>query len=87
MHGLRKFIAVDIYAAVKIGDLEKDEVYNSGEAKVQDRLSGRCGSERRRAHISLTPRMWGDSRRGPPLVDEDWHAIYQAFSSASTDQN
>ena len=47
MDGLRKFIAVDNHAAVKItGSREKQGVEESGEAEGHDRFSGSSGLER-----------------------------------------
>ena len=90
---LRMFIEVDNREPVKIGDLEKDtkvlEVVSSSFSKAifpecaRPRGGGRTDSPIRRggrmlrAFINTT--NVGDSGWGPPLVDEDWHAVSQAI--------
>ena len=46
MDGLRKLVPVDTHAPAKIGDLERNEVKESGLAKIHDRFSGSGGSGR-----------------------------------------
>ena len=91
MDGLRRFIMVDNREAVKVGDSEKNMesrpvakpkfTTDFPEALVQegaDELTLRPEEEGMlRTFIDTTE--VGDSRWGPPLVDEDWHAICQAI--------
>ena len=83
MEELRQFSAMDNHEAVESGDWEKtlgplpvvkpkctadflEVVVREG----ADELTLRCAA-------SSTPRMWERADEGQPLVDEDWHAVYE----------
>ena len=82
MDGLRKFIAVDNHAAVKIGDLEKEMGSKKAvNPKFTTDFPGavvREGADELTlcAHVEEVVRTCvGNRRWEPPHVDEDWHAI------------
>ena len=91
MDGLRRFIMVDNYGAVKGGDLEKNMVSRTVvklnfttkrlEAMVREG-AGELTLRREEACLLRTiidTTSVGDSRLGPPLADVDWHAVCQAI--------
>ena len=82
---LRRFIEVDNHESVKIGDLAKPKFtkeinQNAAVQEAVGELTLREGEEGEEG----TLRSFIDtadveaSRRGPPLVDEDWHALCEA---------
>ena len=91
MDGLRLFIAVDNYAAVKIGDPQKE---TRSKKVVTPRfttdfpgavLLDAAGELTLRAHEEGVFRTFidtanvGNKRWRPPQVDEDWHAFCSAI--------
>ena len=90
MDELGRFITVDKHEAVQVGDLERNvESRPAVEAEVHGRFSCsvvREGAEeltlRREKESALRTSIdstdVGDSKREPPLVNEDWHAMCQA---------
>ena len=87
MEELRSLIMVDNQEAVRLGDLEK----NMGSRKVVKHKFTTDIPEAvlREGADELTLRQddtkdVGDSGWGPPLVDEDWHAICQAIFKGVT---
>ena len=92
MSGLKKFIAVDNYASVKIGDLQKEtkskKVVKPGFTadfpgavifdEGADKLTLRAPEESV-LRTFIDTRNVGNKRCGPPLVDADSHAFCQAI--------
>ena len=89
MDGLRRFIMVDNYEAVKswsLGNMESRPVVKPNfttdvpQAVVRegaDELTLRA--EEGMLRTIIDPADVGDNRWWPPLVDEDWHASCQAI--------
>ena len=88
----RRFIATDNHEAIKIGDLERvreslpvvkpNFTADFPCAVVREGGAGELALRREeegmlRTFVDTTD--VGDSRWGPPLVDEDWHAICKAI--------
>ena len=78
---LRKFIAVDNFAVVKIGDLEKETKCMNVVPRAVVREG--AGELTLRAHEEGVVRSFidttnvGNKRWVPSLVDDDWHALCQ----------
>ena len=89
MGGLSRFIMVDNHEPVKVGDLEK--VTESRpvvkpkftkdflETVVREGALTLLADEEGALRTFIDTTKVGDKRWGPPLVDEDWHAICQAI--------
>ena len=80
MDELRRFSEVDNHETVKIGDEEKNSAIKAVgpdfNQKGVDELTLRTGEEGTLRSFTNTAktRTWG-----PPLLDEDWHAVCQAI--------
>ena len=85
----RRFIEVDNHETVKIGYLEKNSEairvvrpkYNKETYQIREGVSESTFREGEEGTLRsfINTACVGDSRRGPPLVDEDWHAVCQAI--------